>query len=203
MIKNQFYRQIPGDFTFATPYDDIVSVMKNGDTFVEVGSLLGCSITYFTHAMMEAGKNFNVYAVDSWAGAFDEPNQANLINSLGGGDGFYNKFLEYMGEAGIDDIVIPIRRLSVEASKCFDDDSLKGIFLDAGHSYEDIKSDIAAYWPKLKNGGILAGHDYFYNNGVEKAVQEFLSANRGYVLDFKIYYLSRTWMITKSMERFD
>jgi len=34
------------------------------------------------------------------------------------------------------------------------------VFIDADHSYEGVKSDIHLWLPKVKSGGILAGHDF-------------------------------------------
>jgi cephalosporin hydroxylase len=34
------------------------------------------------------------------------------------------------------------------------------VFLDADHRYEHVLADIRAWWPLVKSGGILAGHDY-------------------------------------------
>ena len=47
------------------------------------------------------------------------------------------------------------------------------IFIDADHSYEWVKRDINALYPKVRSGGILSGHDYGNENiGVKKAVDE-------------------------------
>ena len=53
------------------------------------------------------------------------------------------------------------------------DKSLDFVFIDAGHEYEEIKNDIINWGPKLKSGGILAGHDFHYPP-VTKAVQELV-----------------------------
>jgi predicted O-methyltransferase YrrM len=34
------------------------------------------------------------------------------------------------------------------------------VYIDASHVYESIKRDIDNYYPKVKEGGILAGHDF-------------------------------------------
>jgi glycosyltransferase involved in cell wall biosynthesis len=33
-------------------------------------------------------------------------------------------------------------------------------YIDADHRYESVVSDIQAWWPKVRPGGILSGHDY-------------------------------------------
>lgn len=74
---------------------------------------------------------------------------------------------------------------SIEASKLFEDFTFDLVYLDADHTYESTKNDIHAWYPKVKSGGILAGHDYsdYYIEatsttfGVIKAVDEFVEQN--------------------------
>lgn len=63
--------------------------------------------------------------------------------------------------------------ISVSAAKCVRDETLDYAFIDAGHGYDDVRQDIAAWSPKVRHGGILAGHDYTRRfRGVVKAVNE-------------------------------
>lgn len=39
-------------------------------------------------------------------------------------------------------------------------ESFDFIYLDGDHSYEGVKKEMFEYWPKVKKGGMLAGHDY-------------------------------------------
>jgi hypothetical protein len=49
------------------------------------------------------------------------------------------------------------------------------VYIDANHEYESIRQDLDLWWPKLKPGGILSGHDYAhcYLPTVGRAVDEF------------------------------
>lgn len=47
------------------------------------------------------------------------------------------------------------------------------VFIDADHSYNGCKNDIIYYKPKVKEGGILSGHDIDFP-GVNQAVNEMI-----------------------------
>jgi predicted O-methyltransferase YrrM len=62
---------------------------------------------------------------------------------------------------------------TTQAAKQVEDGSLDFIFIDAGHSYEAVRDDIAAWASKVKPGGWVGGHDYHASHpGVIQAVDE-------------------------------
>jgi predicted O-methyltransferase YrrM len=64
------------------------------------------------------------------------------------------------------------RRPSVEAASGFADATFDVVFVDGGHTYEAVRDDLAAWWPKVRPGGILCGDDYVLPP-VERATTEF------------------------------
>ena len=60
---------------------------------------------------------------------------------------------------------------TVNVAKSFEDESIDFVFIDADHSYEGVKNDIAAWEPKVKSGGYIIGHDIHFET-VNKAVEE-------------------------------
>lgn len=59
------------------------------------------------------------------------------------------------------------------AAKTFD--TFDFVYLDGDHRYEHVLADIDAWWPLLKDGGIMAGHDFLDEEptfGVKRAVLE-------------------------------
>ena len=72
------------------------------------------------------------------------------------------------------------RGLSTEASTEFLDEYFDMIYIDTDHSYNTTRDELLAYAPKIREGGIIAGHDYSMGNwiksyryGVIEAVHEF------------------------------
>jgi hypothetical protein len=62
---------------------------------------------------------------------------------------------------------------SVEAAKEVFDAWADFVFIDAAHSYEAVKADIAVWQPKVRTGGWFGGHDYHPSHpGVIRAVDE-------------------------------
>lgn len=73
---------------------------------------------------------------------------------------------------------------SEEAVSNVPDQSLDFVFIDANHTYEAVKKDIEIWYPKIRHGGIITGHDYLgYRDrigqfGVAKAVHEAFGKER-------------------------
>jgi len=67
-----------------------------------------------------------------------------------------------------------IRADSITGAREFEDGSLDFVFIDADHSYEAVKADIATWMPKIRKGGLISGHDYEPKGkfGVKRAVDE-------------------------------
>jgi hypothetical protein len=86
-----------------------------------------------------------------------------------------------------DDVVIIDRNLSTNAIQNYEDETFDFIYIDACHLYESVLWDMENYFPKLKKGGILGGHDYFDcpGFGVIRAVDEFC-LKYGYEITFLV-----------------
>jgi hypothetical protein len=61
---------------------------------------------------------------------------------------------------------------SLEAAKLIKDESLDFVYIDALHDKQSVLDDITAWEPKVRIGGIVAGHDWGHR-GVTDAVMEF------------------------------
>lgn len=71
---------------------------------------------------------------------------------------------------------------SIEAAKQIDDESLDFVFIDADHSFESVLADITAWFPKVRKGGLISGHDFEHPRfpGVSKAVCKYFEENFAY-----------------------
>jgi len=154
-------------FSFPNLYRKAVEQAKDGDIFVEIGAWKGRSASYLAVEIANSKKDITLYVVDTWNGSI-EHSDMDLSN-------LYDVFLENMKP--VEDYYFPLKLTSLDASKKFKDLSLDFIFIDGSHEYKDVKMDIEKWLPKVKKGGILAGHDYYVGendwfSGVKKAVNE-------------------------------
>lgn len=56
--------------------------------------------------------------------------------------------------------IVKIKETSVAASKKFEDQSLDLVYIDAEHDYNSVSQDVSVWKHKVKNGGVLCGHDW-------------------------------------------
>jgi len=56
-----------------------------------------------------------------------------------------------------------IQDFSEDAVRRIPDQSLDFVYIDGDHSYDSVMLDIILWSRKVRKGGIVSGHDYFYN----------------------------------------
>jgi cephalosporin hydroxylase len=66
--------------------------------------------------------------------------------------------------SGYEDRGIMVRATSEVAANVFDRESLDFVYIDANHAYDFVVQDIKLWYPKVKSGGYLCGHDYINLN---------------------------------------
>jgi predicted O-methyltransferase YrrM len=156
---------IPG-FMHPIELEYLASIAEKATDIVEIGSWCGRSARAF--ADNTPGK---VWAVDTWADNAYGSAPAEITCKPGWlMDGFARYHSDTIGSK-----VIRVRASSLEGSRILDYKRFDVIFIDAGHNYEDVRTDLLAWIPLLKDDGILCGHDYAdYHPGVMKAVDEFV-----------------------------
>ena len=72
------------------------------------------------------------------------------------------------------DRAIFLQGFSADMAGLVPDNSLSLVYLDGDHSYNGVWTDLVAWFPKLKVGGVLAGHDFLAPEyGVKQAVEDF------------------------------
>lgn len=160
---------IQGWFDYPQFYDAVADLVNDHSIVVEVGVWKGKSISYLVDAFMRRQKNnVKFFAVDHWSGHDQHP--PNTV--YGTCSSIFDEFCNSMSILGIKDKIETIITESHEGAKSFADNSVDFVFIDASHDYDACKKDINAWLPKVKVGGIIAGHDYGSWPGVTQAVKE-------------------------------
>ena len=76
------------------------------------------------------------------------------------------------------DNVTVIRKHSYEIVGAYQDNFFDFVYIDGRHIYKDVLIDCEMWYPKVRSGGILGGHDYYNElcgEDIRKAVNVFLN----------------------------
>lgn len=138
---------------------------------VEVGVAAG----EFSRTILDVWEGRRLHLVDPWRHL---PNYVDLTNVS---DAAHEELFRSLPQrlASHRDRYRIHRMLSQQAAQSFDDLSLDFVYIDAEHTCEAVRNDLALWYPKVRAGGILAGHDFVDGSlpegrfGVRKAVLEF------------------------------
>ena len=149
---------------------ELVKLLPANSVAAEIGVAEGS----FSKELLDAGVE-RLYMVDAWkhlpsvTGDGNFPQEWHDKNFTVA----FNKVQPFGWRAKL------LRGLSVDMSKHVPDDSLDMLYLDAGHFYEAVLSDLTVWYPKVKSGGVVAGHDYLCKDyQVKEALRDFLASNK-------------------------
>lgn len=117
--------------------------------------------------LVKQGNKFDLYAVDLWdKSVWKNRKNKNRINfEL---DHIYDIYNFNLRDNQVRQYINDIKGDSAVSASIFEDRYFDFVFIDADHREESVKKDILAWLPKVKKGGIIAGHDY-YNQGPMRA----------------------------------
>ena len=107
----------------------------------------------------------------AWYGGCASEDQATLDSR------FVSVISRFAKEINLGRIVLH-RGYSSDVASEFRNNYFDWVYIDGNHLYEYVKLDLELYYPKIKSGGYITGDDYgvqgWWNNGVQKAVDEFV-----------------------------
>lgn len=197
---NFFRRKLNKIIIFIRKYDTLTKVML----FVFNLQIRRQMIKYIS-------KNFNNNLIGAEIGTFEGENALNMLSHLSIKHLFlidsyieYNEYDHTLGKDVSNAFDICQKRLfkfnekitfiKKKSSDAIDNipDNLDFVYIDGNHAYKYVKSDINLYYPKVKKGGVIGGHD-IQSNDVQRAVTEFSEQN-----NLKVYKKYPDWWIIKN-----
>lgn len=134
---------------------------------IEVGVCRG----EFSEVFIKEWGGDKLYLVDPWETLEDYSDSLNDHDRYVDYIECWNRLQPYF------DRVELIRKLSKDAVNLFADNTFDFVYIDANHEYEYVKEDLYLWYPKVKSGGLFAGHDIYSTvtwPGVKQAVHEFI-----------------------------
>lgn len=133
------------------------------------GAEIGVEQGLYSKALLKGVPGLHLLCVDAWQayrGYRDHVSQEKL-------DGFYaytqTRLKPYRASI--------IRKFSVDAAKDIPDGSLDFVYIDGNHGYQHVLADLASWEPKVRSGGVVAGHDYGRSSvgQVKEAVDQWVA----------------------------
>lgn len=163
------------EFKIEIPNTDRVDLAK---LFFELGFKRGVEVgverAMYSKVLCENNPQLKLYGVDPWEayqGYREHVSQEKL-------DGFLEDVKDRMKNFNYE----VVRQYSVDASRRFQDESLDFVYIDGNHEFSHVVADICAWYPKVRSGGIVSGHDFIrrrdplLNMHVIEALEGFMKA---------------------------
>lgn len=166
-----------GFTTAAVPLRTDFARLLNARGLIAEGAEVGVFLGGFTEQILDEWSGRRLIAIDPWA-AFGAGEYRDVLDDEQAvQDGRHDETVERLRRFGARAEIW--RTTGDDAAARVGDRSLDWVYLDARHDRDSVAHDLRAWWPKLRPGGVFAGHDYIEGVrgatefGVRAAVDEF------------------------------
>lgn len=171
--KEKEYLRLRLEYINASPrcsFQHLLNTKKSGEIIgVEIGTFKGVN----AYCMLKKCPDLKLFCVDGYERVVIETGKENVTKST----------RNYIMRSAENHLSVfngrcyRIFKQSEAAYKDFPDEYFDYIYIDGEHLYDWVKRDIELWYPKVKKGGIFAGHD-FEMAEVMYAVSEFRYKNK-------------------------
>ncbi len=149
--------------------DDLAELFSEFD--YTVGAEIGVREGIFSEVLLKANPMLKLYCIDPWTPYKEVPSGRKQNR-------FYNEAKQRLSQY---ENAIMIKKYSMDALVDIPDGSLDFVYIDANHEQKYVEEDITGWSTKVKSGGIVSGHDYFFHPrrsmGIIPAVDAFVKQN--------------------------
>lgn len=130
------------------------------------GAEIGVAKGHYSKVILERWKGELLYSIDAWPYFEDRRGWLKATFENLSGFGERSKIIKATSEYA--------------AKNSIKDRELDFVYIDASHYYRSVKNDLSIWWSKVKEGGMISGHDYLDGEtvwgefSVKSAVDEFV-----------------------------
>jgi len=158
-----------------------------------VGAEIGVRAAKFSRRILRTVKPSLLWLVDCWSTQPKVP--YNLSDECYLSD--MRKALRRVRGEILSGVVRVVCGFSREVVELVPDKSLDWLYVDAGHTYMECHEDLCLWFPKVKPGGIVAGHDYLeeLHIGVIGAVHDFMEGQKQHGLKVTAEKVGTFWFV--------
>lgn len=159
----------------------LIRVLKAHDIDPTIGVEVGVYRGHTSVALLKTFSSLKLVMVDPW---MEWDPDSDYFKTTRIGKRTEGEWNEHKAEAleltkPFADRIVIRQMQSSDCAGGYPDDHFDFAFIDADHTYEAVREDISLWRPKVRSGGILAGHDYDGRMdrrgvwGVKRAADEF------------------------------
>lgn len=138
--------------------------------FASLGYTKGCEVGVEkgknAQEMFEHIPNLKLFAIDPYKQHPQYDTGATTYLRIW--DNGYLQMVKRQARARLKDKnAVIIEKFSEDAARDILDNSLDFVYIDGDHSYDFVMQDMIIWGRKVRRGGIISGHDYFYDSNKE------------------------------------